>query len=120
MSYTNQQPRTHISLTTLVLMVIVLLLASTNADANSNFKMKTKQAETTAKINFKVPQTTKVWMNIYNKKGRYVAELMNERRVKKGKSQSIEVNTSSWEKGNYTVEIRTENGKVWKRNLEIE
>ncbi len=100
--------------------MIVLMLVSANVDARPNFKMKTKQAETTAEITFKVPQNTKVWMNVYNEEGRYVAELMNEKRVKKGKSQTVEVNTSNWEEGNYTVEVRTATGSVWTKSLVIE
>jgi len=102
-----------------ILMVIVLLFVNTNAMAHPNFKMKTKQVETSTNIKLKVAENTKVWMNVYNSEGRYVAELMNEKRVKKGKSQNIEVDTSNWENDTYKIEIRTESGKVWTKKMVI-
>ncbi|MEZ4886524.1 MAG: T9SS type A sorting domain-containing protein [Chitinophagales bacterium] len=102
-----------------ILMMVVLVLVNTNATARPNFKMKTKQAETTTNIAFKVPQNTKVWMNVYDMEGRYIAELMNEKRVLKGKTQNVEVNTTNWSGGTYKVEVRTASGKVWTEMLVI-
>ncbi len=102
-----------------ILMVIVLFLVNTNATARPNIKMKTKQVETSTNIKLKVGENTKVWMNVYSSEGRYVAELMNERRVKKGKAQIIEVDTSNWKMGTYQVEIRTESGKIWTEEMVI-
>lgn len=117
-----QYPTAYISsrLSASILMMIILLLMNTNVNARPNFKMKTQQAETATKITFKVPQTTKVWVNVYNEEGRYVAELMNEKRVKKGKLQTIEINTDGWRGGCYTIEVRTSTGEVWKESLVIE
>ena len=102
-----------------LMMIVLVLVTNTDAMARPHFKMKTKQIEAATNIKLKVAETTKVWMNVYNSEGRYVAELMNERRVKKGKSQNIEVNTSGWKTGIYKVEIRTSSGKVWTESLVI-
>ncbi len=108
-----------VRLSAVILMMIALVLTSSEAVAKPMFKVKAKQVNTTTNIKLKVSENTKVWMNVYSPEGRYVAELMNEKRVKKGKAQNVELNTNNWKTGTYTVEIRTESGKMWTEQLVI-
>lgn len=108
-----------VRLCAVILLLMALSLLSNEMMAKPVFKMKTKQVEMTTNIKLKVAENTKIWMNVYSSEGKYVAELMNEKRVKKGKVQNVELNTNNWRAGTYTIEIRTDSGKVWMEKLVI-